>query len=103
MSVPTDAEEGPGSLLTAHFLQKTTETAAVKLKTFLRYPEVVFGANHFLFQAKREFPRWLTVLIAPPGIIALTQILSRLIIGADLSSILFIPSFLITCLISAAQ
>jgi hypothetical protein len=42
----------------------------------------------------KEFPRWLTVLIALPGIIALAQILLQLITGADFS-ILFFPAFLL--------
>ena len=37
----------------------------------------------------REFPRWLTVLLALPGIMALTQILLQLITGADFSILFF--------------
>lgn len=45
----------------------------------------------------KEFPRWLTVLIALPGIIALAQILLQLLTGADFFVLFFLalPLFIV--------
>lgn len=99
------------SALAAQYVTAVPAQQALLRRSYLDLTRIFsahFGAGQLLWAvafllgawgawSMKEFPRWLAVLIALPGIIALTQILLQFITGTDFSVLFFLtlPLFIV--------